>query len=160
MGGRLKKSQKKGSRKTPKKARGKTPKRRKEAETARFVGKGSSATTIEPRLSLTVPVNATLQSIDPSKSPVFGIELERIDGETTIGDLIVVFPRTRDVLLKHGLRFDVEDAGYIYMTLSVFSALHGLKLNGLIQELTVASKEVPVQPPAQSLAQITPPQTA
>lgn len=84
----------------------------------------------------------------------FTIELGSIDGETTIGDLIVVFPRTRDVLMKHGLRFDVEEAGYIFMTLNVFSALHGLKVNGLIQELVAASKEVALQGPVQSFQPI------
>ena len=160
MGGRLKKPREKSAKQARKKIGGKAPKRRKSLEAPRSIRKSSSVTVPEPRIPLTVSVNSTLPSTDPSKSSVFSIELERIDGETTIGDLIVVFPRTRDVLLKHGLRFDVEDAGYIYMTLNVFSALHGLKLTGLIQELTVASKEVPVQPPAQSLPQIAPPQTA
>src|SRR6266700_3221063 len=73
---------------------------------------------------------------------------------TTIGDLIVAFPRTRDVLMKHGLRFDVEQAGYLYMTLSVFSAIHGLTTNNLVQELHLASKDPPPQPSAQQLRPI------
>jgi hypothetical protein len=77
---------------------------------------------------------------------VFSIEIGSIGGETTIGDLIVAFPRTRDVLMKHGLRFDVEEAGYLYMTLNVFSAIHGLTTNSLVQELHTASKEL--SPPA------------
>jgi hypothetical protein len=74
------------------------------------------------------------------------IEIRSIDGETTIGDLIVAFPRTRDVLMKHGLRFDVEEAGYLYMTLSVFSAIHGHSTSSLVEQLVVVSKEPPPPP--------------
>ncbi|HZY93319.1 MAG TPA: hypothetical protein VFE98_00455 [Candidatus Bathyarchaeia archaeon] len=81
----------------------------------------------------------------PKDQSVFEIDPADIHGDTTIGDLIVAFPRTRQVLLKHGISFDVEEAGYVYMTLSVFSALHGLKTNSLIDELVTVSKEVPVQ---------------
>ena len=79
-------------------------------------------------------------------SSVFSIEPGNISGDTTIGDLIVAFPRTRHVLMKHGLRFDVEEAGSIYMTLNVFSALQGLGLNNIIQELVSTSKEAPPAP--------------
>jgi hypothetical protein len=82
---------------------------------------------------------------------VFSIEIGTISGDTTIGDLIVAFPRTRDVLMKHGLRFDVEEAGYLYMTLNVFSAIHGLAANTLVQELHTASKEPPLQSNPQQL---------
>src|SRR2546422_3603456 len=92
-------------------------------------------------------------------SRVFTIELDSIRAETTIEDLIVAFPRTRDVLMKHGLRFDVEEAGYLYMTLNVFSAIHGLVLTGLLQELDVASKELPLPPLAPPIRQIIPPPT-
>lgn len=92
--------------------------------------------------------------------PVFTIEIGTINGETTIGDLIVAFPRTRDVLMKHGLRFDVEDAGYLYMTLNVFSAIHGLTAHSLVQELHTLSKEPIVPPPAQQVRQLTPIPTA
>ena len=84
------------------------------------------------------------QIIDDSR--VFTIEIDSIRAETTIGDLIVAFPRTRDVLMKHGLTFDVEQAGYLYMTLNVFSAIHGLALTGFLQELDIASKEMPLPP--------------
>jgi hypothetical protein len=93
-------------------------------------------------------------------SRVFTIEIDSIRAETTIGDLIVAFPRTRDVLMKHGLRFDVEEAGYLYMTLNVFSAIHGLALTGFLQELDVASKEMPLPPLAAPVRQIaSPPST-
>src|SRR2546428_5573536 len=97
------------------------------------------------------------QAFDDSR--VFTIEIDSIRAETTIGDLIVAFPRTRDVLMKHGLRFEVEEAGYLYMTLNVFSAIHGLALTGLLQELDVASKEMPLPPLAPPLRQIVPPPT-
>src|SRR5436305_2438715 len=90
----------------------------------------------------------------PHDHPVFSIKIGSINGETTIGDLIVAFPRTRDVLMKHGLRFDVEDAGYLYMTLNIFSAIHGLALTGFLQELDVASKELPLPPLAPPIRQI------
>ena|SRR5690348_16354597 len=97
------------------------------------------------------------QAFDDSR--IFTIEIDSIRAETTIGDLIVAFPRTRDVLMKHGLRFDVEEAGYLYMTLNVFSAIHGLVLTGLLQELDVASKEMPLPPLAAPVRQIIPPPT-
>jgi hypothetical protein len=91
---------------------------------------------------------------------IFTIEIDSIRAETTIGDLIVAFPKTRDVLMKHGLSFDVEEAGYLYMTLNVFSAIHGLVLAGLLQELDVASKEMPLPPLSAPIRQIvTPPTT-
>jgi hypothetical protein len=90
---------------------------------------------------------------------VFTIEIDSIRAETTIGDLIVAFPKTRDVLMKHGLSFDVEEAGYLYMTLNVFSAIHGLVLAGLLQELDVASKELPLPPLSAPIRQIVTPQT-
>ncbi|SRR6266566_7933087 len=100
---------------------------------------------------------APSQAFDDSR--VFTIEIDSIRAETTIGDLIVAFPRTRDVLMKHGLSFDVEEAGYLYMTLNVFSAIHGLALTGLLQELDVASKEMPLPPLAAPVRQIVSPPT-
>jgi hypothetical protein len=105
--------------------------------------------------SLPAMVHMTQSTISLPSRPVFSIEIASISGDTTIGDLIVAFPRTRDVLMKHGLRFDVEEAGYLYMTLNVFSAIHGLTTNNLVQELHTASKELPVQPTAQQLRPIT-----
>lgn len=83
---------------------------------------------------------------------IFDLAMSSIDGETMIGDLLVVFPRTREIFMKHGVNFDVEEAGYVYMTLNVFSALHGLKINTLIDDLVMKSKEVPIPlaPPAVS----------
>jgi len=100
---------------------------------------------------------APSQAFDDSR--VFTIEIDSIRAETTIGDLIVAFPRTRDVLMKHGLSFDVEEAGYLYMTLNVFSAIHGLALTGFLEELDVASREMPLPPLAAPVRQIVPPPT-
>jgi hypothetical protein len=98
------------------------------------------------------------RSVEVPSRPVFSIEIRSIGGDTTIGDLIVAFPRTRDILVKHGLRLDVEEAGYLYMTLNVFSAIHGLSTNGLVEELHTASKESPTQPTQPQLRTIvTPP---
>jgi len=114
-----------------------------------------------PEKSPTAPVTSLsprplpAQPIDDSR--VFTIEIDSIRAETTIGDLIVAFPRTRDVLMKHGLSFDVEQAGYLYMTLNVFSAIHGLALTGFLQELDIASKEMPLPPLAAPVRQIAPP---
>jgi hypothetical protein len=109
-----------------------------------------------PSISLSARPSPS-QTMDDSR--VFTIEIDSIRAETTIGDLIVAFPRTRDVLMKHGLRFDVEEAGYLYMTLNVFSAIHGLALTGFLQELDVASKEMPLPPLAAPVRQIASPPT-
>ncbi len=111
----------------------------------------------------TVPIISLSARPSPSQpiedSRVFTIEIDSIRAETTIGDLIVAFPRTRDVLVKHGLRFDAEEAGYLYMTLNVFSAIHGLALTGFLQELDIASKELPLPPLAAPVRQIASPPT-
>jgi hypothetical protein len=105
--------------------------------------------------SVTLVNRPSSEAFDDSR--IFTIEIDSIRAETTIGDLIVAFPRTRDVLMKHGLRFDVEEAGYLYMTLNVFSAIQGLVLTGLLQELDVASKEMPLPPLAAPVRPIIPP---
>jgi len=112
-----------------------------------------------PAPSISLPIRPSpSQAVDDPR--VFTIEIDSIRAETTIGDLIVAFPRTRDVLMKHGLRFDVEEAGYLYMTLNVFSAIHGLALTGFLQELDVASKELPLPPLAAPVRQIAAPPTS
>jgi len=103
-----------------------------------------------PKDSKSTPASAQVvihssQPVEVPSRPIFSIEIASIGGETTLGDLIVAFPRTRDVLVRHGLRLDVEEAGYLYMTLNVFSAIHGLATNSLVEELHTASKELPPQ---------------
>ncbi len=75
------------------------------------------------------------------------ITVESIRGDTAIGDLLVTFPRTRDVLVRKGLRLEAEDAGDIYMTLDAFSAMNGLEIVSLVQEIMEVAREPPPQPP-------------
>lgn len=75
------------------------------------------------------------------------LTIETIRSDTTIGDLLVSFPRTREVLVRMGLRLEAEDAGDIYMTLDVFSAMNGLKTQSLMQELVEVAKEPSTQQP-------------
>ncbi len=96
-----------------------------------------------PAPAIIVSQAPTVQIAPAKEGSGFKITLERIDPRTIIGDLIVVFPTTREVLRKHGLRLDVEHAGDIYMTLEAFAALLGLKTGNLIEELKEASKEPP-----------------
>jgi hypothetical protein len=79
------------------------------------------------------------------------ITVDNIRGDTAIGDLLVTFPRMRDVLVRKGLRLEAEDAGDIYMTLDAFSAMNGLKAENLVQELVEAAKEPPPQQPVTQL---------
>jgi hypothetical protein len=122
--------------------------------TAKPVSKPIPKSTETPSATLAGRPSPSRAFDDPQ---VFTIEIDSIRAETTIGDLIVAFPRTRDVLMKHGLRFDVEEAGYLYMTLNVFSAIQGLVLTGLLQELDVASKEMPLPPLVAPVRSIIPP---
>jgi hypothetical protein len=79
------------------------------------------------------------------------IIVENIHGNTVIGDLLVAFPRTREVLVTKGLRLEAEDAGDIYLTLDAFSAMNGLKTESVIQELVEATKEPPTHQPVAQL---------
>jgi hypothetical protein len=79
------------------------------------------------------------------------ITVDNIRGDTAIGDLLVTFPRIREVLVRKGLRLEAEDAGDIYMTLDAFSAMNGLKAESLVQELVEAAKEPPPQQPVTQL---------
>ncbi len=84
--------------------------------------------------------------------PNFKINIDKIHGGTVLGDLMVVFPRTREVLKKYGLNLEVEEAGDIYMSLEAFTALKGLKTESVIQELEAASKVPPTPAPAPPIA--------
>lgn len=79
------------------------------------------------------------------------VTLENIRGETVIGDLLVAFPWTREVLVKKGLRLEAEDAGDIYMSLEAFSAMNGLIVENLVEDVVVVAKEPPSQQPTQPL---------
>ena len=138
--------------KRPARTSKKAPRKRRQVRIEKFSDRPSPKIDARPKMP---PFTSAPPSYDVrNDGSVFRIEPESITGETTIGDLIVVFPRTRHVLMKHGLRFDVEEAGYIYMTLNVFSALHGLGLSNLLQELVSTSKEPPAQPLPQPSPQI------
>jgi hypothetical protein len=89
--------------------------------------------------------------VQPSSQEYVRITLETIRGETAIGDLLVAFPRTREVLVKNGLRLEAEDAGDIYMTLDAFSALNGLRTDSLVDDLIAIVREPPVQQPVPQL---------
>jgi len=94
-------------------------------------------------------------SLEPPARERYVITVENIRGDTSIGDLLVTFPRTREVLVRNGLRLEAENAGDIYMTLDAFSAMNGLKTLGLVLEIVEAAKEpLPQSPPAQL---VTPP---
>ncbi len=82
----------------------------------------------------------------PSGQTSGKILVNKIDGETVLGDLIVAFPWTREVLRKYGLRLDVEEAGDIYMSVEAFAALRNLEPDSLVHELVESSKQPP-QPP-------------
>ena len=105
---------------------------------------------IEP-VSQTPPRPVPATSEAPRERPSFKIMIERIHGGTVLGDLMVVFPRTRDVLKKYGLNLEVDEAGDIYMSLEAFAALKGLKTDSIIQELEAASKQPPPIPAVPAL---------
>jgi hypothetical protein len=88
--------------------------------------------------------------VEPARER-YVITVENIRGDTAIGDLLVTFPRTREVLVRNGLRLDAEDAGDIYMTLDAFSAMNGLKTEGLVLEIVEVAKEPLPQPPTAQL---------
>src|SRR2546422_4403731 len=86
-------------------------------------------------------------SLEPPARERYVITVENIRGDTAIGDLLVTFPRTRDVLVRKGLRLEAEDAGDIYMTLDAFSAMNGLEIVSLVQEIVEVARAPPPQPP-------------
>src|SRR5215510_679607 len=117
---------------------------RKEKPAARQLKPAKPPTTVTRAPSKPVPPPAAAPMV--RERPNFKIMIERIHGGTVLGDLMVVFPRTRDVLKKYGLNLEVDEAGDIYMSLEAFAALRGLKTELFIQELEAASKEPPPTP--------------
>ena len=101
----------------------------------------------EPRI-LVQPIT----QVERAATEPVRISVQNIRGETAIGDLLVAFPRTREVLVRNGLRLEAEDAGDIYMTLDAFSAMNGLKTESLVQDLVDIAKEPPVQQSVPQLA--------
>lgn len=129
---------KKAAKKTKRSRPDKTSKVKKKPENP----KGSA-----PKSQLSELLNVRL----PEVRERYVVTIESIRGDTAIGDLIVTFPRTRDVLARKGLRLEAEDAGDIYMTLDVFSAMNGLEAANLVQEIVQVAKE-PVAPAPQIAA--------
>ena len=119
----------------------------KPAKTAQIKKKLEKPRAPAPKSQLPEPSPASL----PGVRERYVVTVESIRGDTAIGDLIVTFPRTRDVLARKGLRLEAEDAGDIYMTLDVFSAMNGLKTANLVQEIVEVAKE-PVTPAPQIVA--------
>ncbi len=103
-------------------------------------------------LAAPTPLVRQTLPVEPFAKEKYRITIENIRGDTAIGDLLVAFPRTREVLVKKGLRLEAEDAGDIYMNLDAFSAMNGLKTESLVQELVETAKEPVFQPPAVQLA--------
>jgi len=138
-------------RNAPRKAK-KAGKKGKRAEPVRI---GQARRRTETK-KLAVPYRQAVQEPPSVETPVrerYVITVENIRGETAIGDLLVTFPRTREVLVGKGLRLEAEDAGDIYMTLDAFSAMNGLRTETLVQELVEVAKQPLSQPsPAQLVA--------
>jgi hypothetical protein len=139
------------SRKASKKTHPKTRKMpRKEKPVVRSSRPAKSAAPV-PRAQPKPPVPIS-QALEMTERPSFKINIDRIHGGTVLGDLMVVFPRTREVLKKYGLNLEVEEAGDIYMSLEAFTALKGLKTESVIEELEAASKAPPTPPSAPPIA--------
>jgi len=132
------------------KAKKSKEKRAKHAKPARSTKTPKGAGTKQP--ATPAPLVRQPLSVEPSAKEHYRITIENIRGDTAIGDLLVAFPRTREVLVKKGLRLEAEDAGDIYMNLDAFSAMNGLKTESLVQELVEIAKEPPFQPPLVQLA--------
>jgi|SRR5712664_1740307 len=128
----------------------KSGKKLKQAETGKA---GHSRKKVEMKKSPSAPVPVVLPplGVERPTRERSRITVENIRGDTAIGDLLVTFPRIRDVLVRKGLRLEAEDAGDIYMTLDAFSAMNGLKVESLVQELVEAAKEPPPQQPVAQL---------
>jgi hypothetical protein len=128
--------------------------KRKSAKKAAPARRGKTRTfpKVLERKKIPVPILPPVQSIAHQRAlpfQRFKISIEEISGNTPIGDLIVAFPRTREVLIKKGLRMEAEHAGDIYLTLEAFSALTGLNVRSFLEELVEAAKV----PPPETLAE-------
>jgi len=133
----------------------KSKKRGKRAKPARPVKTGQVRKRIEAKKPSAVFRQIVQQPIrvEPPARERLVVTVENIRGETAIGDLLVTFPRTREILVRKGLKLEAEDAGDIYLTLDAFSAMNGLKTESLVEELVeVAKQPLPQQPAAQFVA--------
>jgi len=135
-------------------ARRKVKKRGKKIKPAKTLKTSRTPKMAEPKKPLSVPAKIVVQAsrVEPPSGERFRMTVGNIRGDTSIGDLLVTFPRTREVLVRKGLRLEADDAGDIYMTLDAFSAMNGLKTESLVQELVEVAKELPPQQSVASLA--------
>ena len=140
-------------------ARRKAKTSRKKAKSAKATNNRRNSKPVEPKKPPIIPAQILVQTsrIEPSSIELYKITIGNIRGDTPIGDLLVSFPRTREVLVRKGLRLEADDAGDIYMTLDAFCAMNDLKTESLVQDLVEAAKEPPAQQPVPQLA--TPPMT-
>lgn len=90
--------------------------------------------------------------VEPFEKPLLKVTVENIRGDTAIGDLLVAFPRIREILVGKGLKLEAEEAGDIYMTLDAFSAMNGLRTESLVEEVVAVAKFTPPQLAAAPLA--------
>lgn len=127
----------------------KTGKAGKKSKPAKPVRAGRLKKKIETKKPNPLPPQVVREPIkaEPPARERYVMTLESIRGDTAIGDLLVTFPRTRDVLVRKGLRLEAEDAGDIYMTLDAFSAMNGLQIISLLREIVEVAREPPPQPP-------------
>jgi hypothetical protein len=134
-------------------AASKTKKKAKKAKPAKLSRSTKIPKRAETRHQATpAPLVQHSLPVEPPIREHYRITIENIRGDTAIGDLLVAFPRTREVLVKKGLRLEAEDAGDIYMNLDAFSAMNGLKTENLVQELVETAKEPASQLPIVQLA--------
>lgn len=124
-------------------------KKKKKAKPAKLASSTKTPKRLETRRPA-IPATVVRQppQAEPPARESFRITIEDIRGDTAIGDLLVSFPRTREVLVRKGLRLEAEDAGDIYMNLDAFSAMNGLKTESLLQELVETARELTPQAPA------------
>ncbi len=132
------------------KAKKRKAKRAKPAKATRSVRTSKRTETKSPAAPEPLPRQPL--PVEPSVKENYRVTIDNIRGDTAIGDLLVAFPRTREVLVKKGLRLEAEDAGDIYMNLDAFSAMNGLETEGLVRELVETAKEPPFQPVHAQLA--------
>jgi hypothetical protein len=137
-------------RSTHKRAAKKPTKRIKPAKSVKARKTSKNLETKKP-LASAVQVIQMPVHVDPPVVERPRVTIGTIRGDTTIGDLLVAFPRTRDVLVRTGLRLEADDAGDIYMTLDAFSAMNDLKTEKLVLEIVEVAKEPMPQPAAPQL---------
>jgi hypothetical protein len=127
-------------------SKGKAPAKGKSGKRSKAQRSPKRPETKKAETSITILPPATIEHVVRES---YRITVENIRAETVIGDLLVAFPRTRDLLARNGLKLEAEDAGDIYITLEAFSALNGLKTELLVRDLVGIARESILQQAAQ-----------